>query len=295
MKGSAITRIVLFSIAILLLIGLLLTGLFAGKILSIPFLGGVFNRVTSDHTSQGGASASSGAVRADAVRNLQIDWVSGSITIQPGDTDAITFSEPEDLPEDQKMVWKQSGDTLRIQFCQSSKDWSFGFSFNSDVPYSKDLVVTVPADWICNKLDIHSVSASLDVTGITAQKIDLENVSGECGFRACSAQEADLDTVSGGLSFEGSLQELDFSSVSADCTAVLSNVPKEVELDGVSGSLNLTLPEDAGFTAKLSSASGEISTDFPTTVSKGKYLCGDGSCQINADTVSGDVWIHKAK
>lgn len=292
MKGSAVTRIVLFSIAILLLISLLLAGLFAGKFPSSSFWSGIFGKDTLDHS---GTVASSGSVSADTVRNLQIDWVSGSITIQPGDTDTITFSEPGDIPEDRKMVWKQSGDTLRIQFCRSTKDWSFGFSFGSDFIAHKDLLITVPADWFCGKLKIDSVSANLDVSGITAQKLSLDNVSGECEFRDCSVQEVDLGTVSGSLSFEGSLQELDFDTVSANCTAVLSNVPREIDLDSVSGDLRLTLPESAGFTARLDSASGNISTDFPTTVSRGAHICGDGNCEIDADTVSGDVFIYKAE
>lgn len=288
MKSSAITRIVLFSIAIVLLLGLLLVGLGIGMFTASPIYKEI---ISKQDTIIDGNAVSSGSVPADSVRNLDIEWVSGSITIQPGDTDTIAFSEPENIPEDQKLVWKQSGDTLKIQFCKSQIH--FGFSFGSAFTYSKDLVVTVPRDWNCQELDISSVSAEITATGLEAQEIDLENVSGRCVFEDCHANNVSLETVSGNITFNGTLDELGCSAVSARCTLVLSNVPRNIQLDGVSGDLDITLPEDAGFTASLDSASGSISTDFPTTVTRGTHTCGDGSCHINAGTVSGDIIIRK--
>lgn len=82
-------------------------------------------------------------MEASLVHNIEIDWAAGSITVQPGDTDKIIFSETEVREENLKMVWKQSGDKLVIQFCKDNFNWN-GFNFGSDL--SKDLIVTVPRD-----------------------------------------------------------------------------------------------------------------------------------------------------
>lgn len=275
-KQNAIIRIVIFSIVIILLLGLLAAG-----------LGGKYYLARFTASSSSANIASRGEVDASKVRNLDIQWVSGSVTVQPGDTDAIIFSEDEDLPEDEKLIWKLSGDTLVIQFCKTQV--LVGFQST----HSKDLVITVPKDWECGTLELELVSADAEITDLTAKTIDLENVSGECLFQNCSTDSFDAETVSGNVDFAGSLRLLSFDTVSADCTATVFNTPTEVDLDSVSGNLDITLPETCGFVAELDSASGNIRSDFSASVSGGRYVYGDGSCQIEGNSLSGDIMIRK--
>lgn len=280
---SAVIRIVIFGILIVVMIAALLGTYFGISVLSYA----------SDAVINDGTLASSGSVSADQIRDIEIQWVSGSITIEKGDTENIQFSETSGLDEDQKLVWKQSGDRLIIQF---SKPTSFSIiSFGSFSDFSKDLVVTVPNDWVCDELDIDSVSARIDVTAIQANEIDLVNVSGSCSFESCVARQFISETVSGSVYYEGQLDELDFNTVSADCTAALSNSPSEIELEGVSGDLTLVLPADCGFTVSLDSVSGDFSSDYATTSSNSRHIYGDGSCKISADSVSGDIRIKAPK
>ena len=91
--------------------------------------------------------------------------------------------------------------------------------------------------------------------------------------------------------FEGQTDSLELASVSANCTAKLNNNPKDVDLETVSGDLCLILPQDCGFTMSLDSVSGELMSDFPTTMHNKRYTYGNGVCKISADTVSGDILI----
>ena len=51
---------------------------------------------------------------------------------------------------------------------------------------------------------------------------------------------------------------------------------------------------DCGFTLMLDALSGNLSTDFNTTVSgDDRYISGDGSCIIDVDAMSGHVRIMK--
>lgn len=287
MKTNAIVRIVLFSIAIFLLLSML-TAVLTFDLLSVNLFDPKSPFGTSPDVS--GNPASAGSVSAESVKNIQIEWVSGSITVQPGDVSEITFSETEGLPEDQRMIWKQSGDTLVIQF--SKPRASFGI-FGLKGPSAKDLVVTVPREWQCNALKIDSVSARINVSSVTVQTAELANVSGECSFQACSAASFQAETVSGNVNFEGTAQKLHFSTVSANCTAAISGNPKEIDMDSVSGDLRLTLPDITGFTASLDSTSGDPSISFPVTSSRNTYTYADGACRITASSVSGDLIIGK--
>ena len=282
MKKYAVLRIVLFSIAILVLVGILIAGLSAG------ISSGHFS-ISLGNTPIDGTAASSGSVSADEVRNIEIEWAAGSITIQPGDTDVITFSETEVSDEKNKMIWKQDGDTLAIQFCQSQV--FFGISFDQ----SKDLTITVPQDWICNDLDIDSASAEVEINDLTIRKMDFDGASGICTFNNCDINELSVDTASGDVEFSGTLNTLDCSAASAKCTLLLKNTPRQIDVDTMSGDLDITLPADCGFTVTMDAMSSDFTSDFDTTSSNGTYTHGDGNCRISIDAMSGDVAIHKGE
>lgn len=287
MKNNAIIRIVIFSVTILVLLGLLVWGLSSFKMFSFPRLtsssGGWEEAVpVSDETAV--------SVNADQVTNLNIEWVSGAITIQPGDVEEITFQESGISDEKYTMVWKQSGNQLSIQFCKDTISFS-GFSINNVL--SKDLVITVPRDWTCSSLEIDAASASLYVNDLTIRDVEIDSASGACTFDNCTVDSIDLDTASGDVKFYGSLKELDCDAASASFTGVLTNVPSRMNMDTMSGDLDITLPADCGFTVSMDAMSSDFSSDFAYTTKNGNYVCGDGACRINVSAMSGDVIIRK--
>lgn len=288
MKSNAIIRIILFTIVILILASLLGFVLLAD---SLAFNSSSFGR----RENTDGNLSSSGEVDASQIKDLEIEWVSGSITIIPTDSDKITFTETGASNEDEAMIWKQSGDRLIIQFGGEMTTSGFNFFGINTNTYSKDLEVCVPKNWICDKLNIESVSARIDVSDLAAGEIALDNVSGICDFDNCTAEDITLNTVSGDIRFNGTLDTLECEAVSANCTAVLANVPTQIRMDGVSGDLDLTLPADCGFTASIDATSGDFTSDFPTITKKGNYTYGDEACRIDISGVSGDITIRSAE
>ena len=267
MIANSIVRIVIYTLVILVLLGILLAGIFAGKF---------FTNISLE--TSGGNVASVGSVPADEIQKLKVEWVA--------------FSETEDVSEKQKMVWKQSGDTLTLQFCQSNSFLGINFGFNSNI--SKDLVITIPEDWVASEVSIDSVSARINISDLETTELNLTNVSGYCVIANCVASNVDVETVSGEIDYTGTLSALDLESVSADCTLTLTTGARDISMECVSGDLTLYLPENQGFTAKVDGLSGDITTDFATTVSGGTHTYGDGSCRINASGVSGNINIRKA-
>lgn len=276
MKASAIVRIVLFSILIVILLGILVTGIVFGSFRFISY-SGIRNLE--------GYTTSECAIPAKDVQNLEIDWVDGSITILPGDTDQITVQEAGNFSEDEQLVWKHTGSTLSICYSRTEipRFWNFGGNWT----LNKALTITVPRDWLCQDVQIDAVSASVTVSDLSARELDLDSVSGGGDFRDCTLRELNVDTTSGSVSLTGSADILDFDVVSANCAAELTVAPREVTMNSVSGNLELVLPEDAGYTANLDALSGEIYSDFGQTY-------GDGACHIDMDSVSGSLYVRKA-
>ena len=300
MKTNAIIRIILFSLAILILLGILLGGLAAGYLVnnagkvSQSIISNLFNDHDTDkniwdHFSSGDTIDFAASVDAGHIRDISIDWVSGSITILPGKNNRITISESEVSNDKYKLIWKQSGDKLVIQYCEA--DWDFFGIKTTDL--SKDLVITVPKDWICDSLEIDTASARVEIFDLSIHEMDFDGASGSCYFDNCIVDEIDLDTASGDVNFTGTLNILDCDAASASINLVVTNTPKRIDIDTASGDLDLTLPENCGFSVSLDTMSGDFTSDFPTVMTAGNYLHGDGTCRINITAMSGDVIIRK--
>ena len=226
---------------------------------------------------------------AKDIQSLEISWVSGKMTIEAMDTDTITIAE-EASGSQRSMMVKKSGSKLIVECCEDSSP----VFFNVGGLVDKNLYITVPLDWECEELAIEAASADAMVTALTARKVEVDTASGAYVFRDCQVDSLDMDTASGGLEFTGTLNELDLDSASAGAKLTLSNQPKSIQMDSASGDLNLTLPEDCGFTVMLDTLSGSCSAEQDTVKRDEKLIHGDGACKIEVDGLSSSVHIRKA-
>ena len=296
MKNNAILRIVLYSILIVVLMGILsavLTGWIGarsfGQMHGMTVVGENVPAVPNPDTGDlavPGEELNTAEVPAAGISEIKIEWVAGNVTVQSGDVEVIRFSETRG---DKPMAYKVDGDELVIQFMEGKWTDIVGRPLRT----KKDLTVTVPRDWAGKELSIEAVEADVQVTDLKLDELDFDGVSGHFDGENCQIREMDMDTVSGNIRYSGSLEELDVDSVSADCTLDLTTVPLSVEMDGVSGSLDMTLPGEAGLTVRLKSASGKLTTDFEGTRSGKVFTSGVGACKVTVSGVSGDVRIHK--
>lgn len=272
MKRNAIVRIIVFSLVLLILVPSLIAGI-AAETFAV--------RENYDEYTTG-----SSQVSAQDIREIEIEWISGTVTVETADTDVITFQEVMGK-NDEPMIYRVDGDKLIISF--EAPKIHFGFEISS----SKDLTVTVPRNWDCRELSLDSASAELTVNNLSAGEIDLDTASGDCKFNNCNVTELSIECASAMVYYTGTLSSLDCDTASGDITAALQNVPKSIDFDGASADLELTLPEEAGFTLDLNSISGEFTNEFAAVRQNDRYVSGDGSCRISIDGASGNVTIHK--
>lgn len=289
MKTNAIVRIVLFSLAILILGGILL-----GVLCFNMFI--VDGRIQfEDHAAVAEAPFSVNQMPeiSSQVHNLEIEWVAGSITIQPDENvHSIHVTEYSPAGSDYETVMKQSGQTLEIRFCKESMKFP-SFGINSDV--SKDLVITVPADWNCDSIEIDAAAADVEIRNLRMNELDFDGASGKLVLDNCEIVDLDIDTASGDVEFTGTLKDLDFDAASAKFSGEFYQVPNQLNLDAMSGNLEIVLPDYCWFTCELDTMSGRFDTDFATTQENGVYIHGnkDKACHIKISALSGDVSILK--
>ncbi|MBQ7345692.1 MAG: DUF4097 family beta strand repeat protein [Oscillospiraceae bacterium] len=279
MKTKAIIRIIISSLLIVTLVSVMIGGILLGSVSFHFFEGGLTD----------GIIASEGSYLASEIQDLDIRWVSGSVTIQTSpDTSLITFQETGATSESDTMIYRYSTGELTIQYRKA--EVFLGFSFDS---HGKDLVITVPTDWKGRIIQLSNVSADFNANELSAECFQLENVSGHCILDNCSIDQLELETVSGQIDAMGLFDTISLESVSADCILKVKHGIRAIGSDSVSGELTVYLPSYEGFTAQLDSVSGRISTDLVTTIQNDKYIHKDGFCRIDADSVSGDLNILK--
>lgn len=278
MKRNAIFRIILFSFLAVVLVGVLISGI-ALKKYQMP---GIVVRKSFDAPEVSGNKFNAGEID-----RLKIEWAAGSIVLVPVEGNKISITE-ELLGGDESMVLKKDGSTLYVQYSEGAVGISFGSG-----SLKKNLYITVPQDWECKELEIDAASATVQVENLTIEEVESSTASGTHIFTNCQVEKLKMETVSGNLDFTGSLDKLDFNGVSAQANLVLSNQPKSIQLESVSGDLNLTLPESCGFTVDKDTVSGRFSSELPTTEQNGKIVYADGHCEIEVEGVSASVHIRK--
>lgn len=274
MKTNAIIRIVLWSIVLVILLGILATAL-------------SLRIYQKEYTYADLASVTPIESCIVAITELDISWASGTVTIEPGDVNGILLEETPVSNEAYAMVTSYDSEKLTVKYQNKSANQILGSNLN------KSLKVTFPRNWTGKKIEIKNASADLILRDLTLEEVEIDTTSGSCTLENCVIVQTDFDSVSGSLEYTGKLWELEAETVSGNLTAQLEETPISVDVKTVSGVLDLTLPESTGFTAKLDSRSGQFTSDFDTTTQNDRYLCGDGACEITVRTTSGDVRIQK--
>lgn len=326
MKAAGIIRIIVGLVLAVLLTAILIVLLTGQNIFSrLGWDGGWVNRIVDRATYlSGGVNADTNEiivsdeaeVTADSIEKIKVDWVAGSVNLVVGSDSDIVFYETSyrTLTDRQKMRYSVSeSGTLQIRHCQDLENIFDWFDLDRNMP-SKELTIQVPAALLgsLREIEVDTVSASISLLGVYADRIELDTVSGKIvcsdmdvnnlsmnstsGSIECenvTAQKLKVDNVSGSIRAEGEFEEVDVDSVSGSTRLTCVTAPVKIDVDGVSGSITVALPESASFTARLDSVSGSISCDFPGTLGKDMVVVGDGSASYRFNTVSGSLRIEK--
>lgn len=329
MKKSQIFTIVTFSVAALLLTGVLVVGLNTdgfhfGKWAEEPM--GFHNAEKIELTGD------------EAVELVDISWVEGPVTVgrSPDGNIYLTESAHREIGEEDAMSASFSGGKLTVrwdgQWFRRWINWSI-FNFGSS---AKELEVLIPGDGALDgisisntsgdvtvegfsgeemnfsstsgdlrlkglavekQLNTSTVSGDIVLDGVRAGELNASTTSGELEMEAMEAEKLNISTTSGECVYSGGAKELHASTVSGEMEFALTECPAQAELESVSGDVTLALPDNDGFTANYSSVSGEFESEFPTTGSKGKHdgtaVYGTGSAKLRFSTTSGEMEINR--
>lgn len=264
------------------------------------------------------------SIQIDELKKLEIDWISGSVTIELTDSDSIVIQEVSNktIRENDALRYGVSGTTLRVQACKKNyvgklprKDLTISLPRSLAAGMKECEFNTVSAsvsadDLGLDELEINTVSGRVNLEHLVADEASVNSVSGKVDMYMCGFESLRLDSVSGEARFSGEAhkikgssvsgkfdftlkvcREIKISTMSGDITLALAGTPREVQIDTTSGTTRLTLPKDASCTIDIDSMSGKLYLNDETL--SGKHLSlGDGTADYDFDTMSGSVYVY---
>lgn len=293
MKKYSVVKIVIWTIVAILLTAVLIFNLIDGNMFNLlrdKISFGPISFFSYKYDDLDEYSIGSSSVSCRDIKELEVNWVSGSVTIKPYDGEMIMFSENNAISEDDKLRYLVKDGKLTIKYCKSNRVLGF-VSKNS----SKDIEILIPEIY-ANKIDkiyIDSVSSEVKTEGISVKKFKIDNVSGKIRINKTEAEAIDISTISGACEVEGKFNDVVLESVSGNMHIQSSVCPEKVSGDSISGDINLTIPPDSGFTAESDTVSGSFNCDFAVTTKGDTRISADGSSEFIFETVSGNIYINK--
>ncbi|MGN0715114.1 MAG: DUF4097 family beta strand repeat-containing protein [Anaerovoracaceae bacterium] len=246
--------------------------------------GSTFDYADAETYTVGGGSADA------AVKNLEIEWLSGKVNVTVSESDSILLEETanKELPDDLIMRWKQDGDTLRVKFCNVGTWQTNGLE--------KELTVTIPKGLELDVLEIETVSADISAPQIKADAVDCETVSGDVEIAVNRVNLLQAETVSGSIiATAEEFQETELDTTSGEIRLNLARVSGDCEIGTVSGHVTLAVPGRSDFAVRYDTVSGEMESEISLKKDGDEFLCGSGKHTFRIDTTSGSLTILENK
>ena len=224
------------------------------------------------------------------VKNLDVNWVSGKVSILYYDGNTVELHEQANkkTSADQQMRWWLDGNTLRVQYAKA------GFLMNGNL--QKELTVRLPESIRLENVNVSATSGALDISALQAEDLVLDTTSGDILVSADArqvsasatsgkielrimenAEKISAGTTSGNIVLEtGSAEKIKASSTSGEICAKIGRV-REVRADTTSGDIYAEIRESEKM--KTESTSGSVTVKLEKMES------------LEIDTTSGNISV----
>lgn len=265
----------------------------------------------------------------DEIAQVDIYLSTGKVIFKESNSDNIKISQIKDSSSDEAInsegfYYTNEDGVLQIYGSKadfnlrnedfSSSDFTLMFNDIFKSVKSKTIVVEIPRNAITNyisintagadiefdnintdTLTINSFSGNANIDTVKSSYISVNNVSGKNKLSNITSDQFELNCVSGDAEVEGNIDTIYLNSVSGDLDySTYSLSTNLISINTVSGDTTITLPKNSGFTVINSSLSGEIKSGFDGRQIDEHYIYGDGSIEMELNSVSGSISIQPA-
>ena len=187
------------------------------------------------------------------VREINLTWLGGQVDIVYADIPDVRIHEEASYALDDTSRMRYYVDDegcLNIQFCRSGKTYN-PRNKESLEGIEKNLTIEVPRGTVLDEIDMDMVSTNVRIDSVASRELTVDGVF-------------------------------------FDVFAQYPTLPEEISIEGVSGSLTMMAPVEAGMTIEMEGMKKylNITSERPTRKESRKTILGDGRCKIDVDGVS---------
>ncbi|WP_379654990.1 DUF4097 family beta strand repeat-containing protein [Pseudoxanthomonas sp. UC19_8] len=211
----------------------------------------------------------------DARGKVEVDNLKGRIQVRTWDRNEVQLRGTLGDGVEKLDIDADGGGSLDIKV-RYPKDGGWGGKSSGPT----DLQLTVP---VRASLELHSVSADIDVSGVASDELSINSVSGEVRV-AAAPREVSINTVSGSVTATVNSSQVDLQTVSG-AVDLRGRLSGEVEVETVSGSIQVAVKEERLRELSTNSVSG--STRVSTALAR--------NGKLSLSSVSGSVLLVAPK
>lgn len=266
----------------------------------------------------------------DELSSIEINLSNGKVIFEENDSDIIEIVQLGNSSSDEISYYDQfyyQYDGMSLQIYGSNEDFElqnqdflssdftlFFENFLKKVP-DKTILVKIPKNAYVNNISINTASSDVEIDNVDTDyysinsfsgyikaqsvkspSISIQNVSGNINLNNITSDELSVNNISGYADIKGDIVNLTYDGISGDLSYSTDSLNTDsISVNTVSGNTNITLPENSGFTVINSSLSGEIKSGFKGRTVDEHYIYGDGSTDIELNSVSGSININPLK
>ncbi len=222
---------------------------------------------------------------SESIASLDIDWVSGSLTlVEDANIQGVKVEEETTFTDEKELVhsYLNNGE-LKIKFFAS------GHVRNDFAPFKKDLTITYHPG--LNDLDIDLTSGTFKAETLTSDKVGIHFTSGSADIGTIAANEVNVSLTSGDFAANHvSATRFDSDMTSGSMNIGFDSVNK-ASFDLTSGNIDMALPANGG-KVKIHKTSGSVNTVRECSVNNDIYSFGEGTADIEVEMTSGRLTIR---
>lgn len=225
---------------------------------------------------------------SDKVESLDINYISGDVTIVSSTSDITTIVETAnmELNDEMKVHTWLDGTTLRVRYCASAK------GIDREINLNKKLTITVPADVVQKEVKLDVTSGDVIFTGINAENANFDMTSGGLKIDAEKIDNLVCESTSGNRDIKVSKPgTLKIHATSGNIGLDIDTVPSNTDINVTSGDITIFMPADPDLTLDYDATSGEMTCDIPFTQNGDSYKFGAGTAAMKVEATSGDIKI----
>lgn len=247
------------------------------------------------------------------IKNVNLDWTSGSINIYKGNSDKIRVIQKSryDLKEDELVNIDYKNETMSVK--EGKK--RIGFFFLGFGSKSTNLDLYLPSKEFeevyiklssgranienlkSNKVSIKVTSGKIDISKVVSQNIETnvssgsiqmndvktsllncEVTSGKIAINNLDTEVLNASVQSGKIDIDGNAKQLKLKTTSGKISVANNILPESLDAKVTSGSIYIAIPENEGFEASYSVTSGSFKSDFDlySNISNSDKKSGEG-------------------